>query len=138
VRTKTDILAIAVVLLLVGVMCPQQNQTNPTLDSQRAASSGSQTLKVVHREAPVYPQEAKAKDIRDTLVVEAVVDKQGNVIKAKVGEGDKIFWDAALTALKAWKFQPATAQGQPAQKAVQIKISFCGKHGEIGRGCQAG
>jgi TonB family protein len=115
----------AVVLLLVGVIYPQQNQTNPALDSQKAESAQSQ-LKVMQREAPIYPPEAKAKGISGTVVIEAVIGKQGDVISARVIEGDKIFWDSALTAVKAFKFKPPTSQGQ---EKTTIKINFCAKGG---------
>jgi outer membrane biosynthesis protein TonB len=86
-KRKSIILVSAVVLLLVGVMYPQQNQTNPTPDSQKAESAQSQ-LKVIHREIPIYPPKAKAKGISGTVVVEAVIGKQGDVITARVIEGD--------------------------------------------------
>jgi outer membrane biosynthesis protein TonB len=73
-KSKPDLLATAVVLLR-GMMSAQ-NQTNPTSDSRKAAPVDSQSLKVVHREIPVYPREAKAKGISGTVVVEAVVGKQ--------------------------------------------------------------
>ena len=109
-KRKRIILVIAVVLLVVGVMYPQ-NQTNPAPDSQKAVSPESQ-LKVIHKEPPIYPPKAKAKGISGTVVVEAVIGKQGDVLSARVIEGDQIFWDAALTAVKRWKFQPLSSQEQ--------------------------
>jgi TonB family protein len=125
VKRKPIILVSAVVLLLVGVMYPQQNQTNPAPDNQKSESAQSQ-IKVIHREAPIYPPEAKAKGINGTVVVEAVIGKQGDVISARVIEGDKIFWHAALTAVKAFKCEPLTSQEQ---EKTTIKISFCAKGG---------
>ncbi len=116
-------LVIAAVLLLVGMMHPQQKQINPTPDSQKAAWEDSQ-LKVVHRVPPIYPPEAKAKGMEGTVVLEVVVDKQGNVAKARIISGAQIFADAALEAIKAWKFAPATSQGQAVEKTTQIKSEF--------------
>jgi TonB family protein len=83
---------------------------------------------LLHHDPPVYPQEAKAKGISGTVIVEVLVDKQGNVSRARVTEGDKIFWDAALAAVKAWKFQPAMSQGQPVERTTRIKMTFCPTH----------
>jgi len=129
VKSKPNILVMAVVPLLGRMMSAQLNQTNPTSDSQKAASAGPQARKVIHREVPVYPQEAKANDISGTVVVEAVIDRQGNVISARVVEGDKIFWNAALAAIKAWKFEPVTSPGPPVEKTGQVKMTFCSKPG---------
>ena len=123
-KRKRIILVIAVVLLVVGVMYPQ-NQTNPAPDSQKAVSPES-PLKVIHRVPPIYPPEAKAKGINGIVVVEAVIGKQGDVVTARVVEGDKIFWNAAVTAVKAWKFEPLTSQEQ---EKTTIKIGFCAKGG---------
>jgi TonB family protein len=116
VERKPKVLVIAVVLLLSVVVHPQG-----TPDSQKAASAEPHILKGVHREAPVYPPEAKAKKISGMVIVEAVVDKEGNVISTRIIEGDKIFWQSALTAIKAWKFEPLTSQRQ---EKTTIKIGF--------------
>ena len=119
-KSKSHILMSAVVLLLVGVMYSQQNQTNSTTDSQKAVTPES-PLKVIHRVPPIYPPKAKAKGISGTVVVEAVIGKQGDVLSARAIEGDEIFWDAAVTAVKAWKFEPLTSQ-EP--EKTRIKMRF--------------
>ena len=124
-KRKRIILVSAVVLLLMGVMYPRQSQTNPAPDSQKAESAQSHP-KLIHRVPPIYPPEAKAKGINGIVVVEAVIGKQGDVVTARVVEGDKIFWNAAVTAVKAWKFEPLTSQEQ---EKTTIKIGFCAKGG---------
>jgi len=119
VNSQHNVLVGGVALLLVGVMSAQQNLADVARDSRKTASE-SQASRPVHREPPVYPQEARAKGIEGNVVLAIVVDKQGNVIRARVVEGDKIFWKAALTAIKAWKFSPAAAEG-----THQIKMRFC-------------
>jgi TonB family protein len=123
VKRKSIILVIAVVPLLVGVMYAQQNQTNSTPDSKKAVLPEAQ-LKVIHRVPPIYPPKTKAKGINGIVVVEAVIGKQGDVISARVVEGDEIFWNAAVTAVKAWKFKPLTSQEQ---ETTRIKVGFCAK-----------
>ena len=119
-KSKSHILMSAVVMLLVGAMYSQQNQTNATSDSQKAVPPESQ-LKVIHRVPPIYPANAKAKGINGEVVVEVVIGKQGDVVTARVVEGDEIFWNAAVTAVKAWKFEPLTSQ--ETEKA-KIKMRF--------------
>jgi protein TonB len=111
-----------IALLFLSVAYPQ-SQTNPNLDSQKATAEDL-SLKVVHRVPPIYPPEAKANGIEGTVVVEVLVDKQGNVARAKIMSGPKILADAAVEAIKAWKFEPATSQGRLVEKTSQIKVSF--------------
>jgi protein TonB len=134
VKYKTNVFAILAVLVLLGAGYAQQNQTNPNPDNQKAAAQDSE-LKVLHRVPPIYPPEAKANGIEGTVVLEAVVDKQGNVAKAKVVSGPQILADAAVEAIKAWKFAPATSKGQPVEKTTQIKVTFCEN---AGHSCQPG
>ncbi|HMF89116.1 MAG TPA: energy transducer TonB [Candidatus Angelobacter sp.] len=122
-RYRTNVFAMLMVLLLVSAGYAQQNQTNPNPEKQKAAAEGS-PLKVVLRVLPIYPQEAREKRIQGTVVVEAVVDRRGNVISARMINGHRIFEDAALTAIKAWRFAPATLEGLQAEQKTQIKINF--------------
>jgi TonB family protein len=121
---KTNVLAILSVLLLVTGGYAQQNQTNPSPDVPKVVSDNAQPPKAVHREPPIYPADAKAKRIMGDVVVEAVVDRQGNVSSARMISGVKLFEDAALTAIKAWRFSPATLDGQPVEQTIQVQIKF--------------
>jgi TonB family protein len=133
VKYKTTVFSISIILLLLSAGYAQQEQAKPTTDSKKAVPVDLRPARVVHREPPAYPQDAEAKGITGYVVVEAVVDKQGNVSRARLIEGDQVFRDAAVAAVKTWKFEPAALQGQPIEQMVQIKMRFCGKHG-----CPAG
>jgi protein TonB len=122
-----------IVLLLLGAGYAQQTPANSPPDIPQAAAAKLQPPKVIHREPPVYPAEARARRIMGTVVVEAVVDRQGNVISARMVNGLKLFEDAAVTAIKAWKFAPGTLEGLPVEQKVRIKLTFCGDFS-----CQAG
>ena len=130
-KNRTSLFAMLMVLPLLGVGYAQQNQTNPNVDNQKAAVEDSH-LKVVHRVPPIYPPAAKAKGIEGTVVVEVLIDKHGKLAKARIISGPEILGDAALKAIKAWKFEPATAQGQPVEETTQIKVAFCNS-----RACRA-
>ena len=123
-KYKTNVFAIVVVLLLVSAGYAQQAPANSPQDIPQAAAAKAPPLKVIHRDVPVYPQEAREKRIMGTVVVEAIVDRQGNVSSAKMITGLKIFEDAALTAIKGWKFASTTAEGLQAEQRIQIKLEF--------------
>lgn len=120
----TSVFVILSVLLLFSAAYAQQEPAKPASSSQPAASDDPQPPKAIHREVPVYPQDARARGLIGTVRVEAVIDKQGNVINARVLQGQKVFSDAALEAIKGWRFKPATTQGQPVEQTVQIQFEF--------------
>jgi protein TonB len=123
-KRKTNVVAMLMVLLLVAAGHAQQEPTKPPSTGQQATSEDSQPPKVIHREAPIYPPEARARRMMGTVRVEAVIDKQGNVTSARVMQGHKIFRDAALEAIKGWRFKPATLQGQPVETTFQVQLEF--------------
>jgi len=112
------------VVHLWGETYSQPKQSGPPPDSQKAASSDLKPAKVIHKVDPGYPQEAKGKRLSGDVVVQVVIDKQGNVTKPKYVSGPKIFMDAAFGAVSKWKFEPATLHGETIEMPYQIRMAF--------------
>jgi protein TonB len=121
-KHRTTALAISTVLLFVGGSYAQQAKQDPTRAT--AAPDSAHPRKMIHRVPPIFPLEAREKGIGGMVVVAVEVDKEGNVTGAKIVEGDKIFWDACLSAVKESKYAPAEWQGLPAKTTYQIKFVF--------------
>ena len=51
---------------------------------------------VVHRVSPVYPREAKEKKVHGPVLLQAMVDKDGNVDFVKVVDGNALLITAAV------------------------------------------
>ena len=94
------------------------------LIAQQPPAQELQGVGVIHREPPVYPKEAKG---IGAVILEGVVDMNGNLRSARVIEGDNIFADAALAAVKRWKFQPAMLSGRPIEQTIRIRMNVCPK-----------
>ena len=56
---------------------------------------------------PQFPEEAKFSGISENVKAQVLIDKQGNVIEAKLIEGNKIFEPNALKAAMLTKFKPS-------------------------------
>jgi TonB family protein len=65
------------------------------------------TRKVKTKVDPPYPALARRLNIRGTVKVLVVVGPNGELKETKVVGGNPILVDAALDALKQWKFEPA-------------------------------
>src|ERR1700693_3082190 len=63
-----------------------------------------QTLKVIHSVAPKYPQEAKDKKIEGDVLLHIEINEEGAVHDPWVISGPKELRDAALEAVKQWKY----------------------------------
>ena len=128
-RTATLITACAGVLALTAFLGPS---SFPLLG---AAQAGGKPLKVggdvqrprpLSTPAPVYPEAARASKAEGVTVLDCVIDEQGRVAQAKVAKssGDKDLDQAALDAVNAWTFQPATLKGKPVAVTYALTFNF--------------
>lgn len=75
--------------------------------------------------APVYPRELRARGIQGFATVDILVDSTGRVVETSLVKATHPeFGLRALAAAKAWKFEPATAQGKPITTRVQVPFQF--------------
>jgi TonB family protein len=59
---------------------------------------------------PVYPELARKMNITGTVKVEVVVAPNGTVKEAKVVGGHPVLANAALDAVRKWRFEPAAME----------------------------
>jgi len=83
-----------------------------------------QAPKLVSSVLPVYPSIARATGIEGSVVVEASIGPAGNVVSTKVISGPPILRQAALDALRRWKYQPGTLNGEPVAVQITVTIQF--------------
>jgi TonB family protein len=87
-----------------------------------------QDPRVISQPAPEYPYQAKRADIEGAVLVEFIVNVQGQVINPiVVGSTDPVFEKAAIEAVKEWKFAAALHEGQPVSVPVLRLITFTNK-----------
>ena len=80
---------------------------------------------VIHRVEPLYTAEARAARVSGIVIVEALIDVQGNVASARVLKPLPFGLDqAALEAIGHWKFQPATKNGVTVPVAFNLTMNF--------------
>ncbi len=79
--------------------------------------------KPITKAPPKYPEEARADKVQGTVVLRAVIAKDGTIEKITVKRtDDERFSQAAIDALEQWQFEPATRNGEPV--AVWYVLTF--------------
>lgn len=74
---------------------------------------------------PAYPPAARSARLEGKVQLEFVVETDGTVSRESVvNSTDERFNDAALTAVRQWKFKPAVENGTPAVSAMQVNVVF--------------
>jgi protein TonB len=73
---------------------------------------------------PVYPKEARDKQIEGSVAMDVLIDDKGKVRLASVIEGSEIFRASALEAMKKFLFRPAKVDGKPVAVRIRYSIKF--------------
>jgi len=80
--------------------------------------------KKIRNVAPVYPDLAVQSRVAAILILEAEVDTRGLVRSVKVLRGHPLFDDAAIEAVKQWRYQPLLLNGEPTAFIVTVTMNF--------------
>lgn len=79
---------------------------------------------IIRKVTPTYPTAARSARTAGMVVVSVDIDEQGDVVSAKSVEGPMLLRQAAESAAKQWKFQPARRNGQPVRSTQSIQFNF--------------
>lgn len=84
-----------------------------------------QPAKVLHRVDPQYPRLALATRMAGLVVIECVIDRDGNVRDARILKSTfSAFDQPALDALKQWRFAPGMFRGRAVDTYFELTIVF--------------
>jgi periplasmic protein TonB len=74
---------------------------------------------------PDYPEAAQRAGREGVVVIKAIIDEEGRVTHPEVLRSlDPILDDAALAAVRRWKFRPATRFGKPVRVNYILTVDF--------------
>jgi protein TonB len=92
----------------------------------RPSSSGKSVMeaKLISSTRPVYPPQARQSNIEGDVLVAAEIDATGRVIGAKATAGPVLLRQAAIDAVRNWKYDPAKIDGRPSSAQITIRIQF--------------
>lgn len=107
----------AVVILMPAAAFAQQQPIRSMGDQGKAP----ERIKYVQ---PAYPEDAKAAHVSGIVVVEAVIGEDGSVTDAKIIRSIALLDEAALAAVRQWKYAPTTLNGQPVPVIMTVTVNF--------------
>ena len=73
---------------------------------------------------PVYPPLAQESRVQGVVILEAMIDPEGNVADAKVLRGQPLLNDAAVEAVRQWRYTPTLLNGVPVPVIMTVTVSF--------------
>jgi periplasmic protein TonB len=99
-----------------------------TAPQKVSVSSGVAQGMLVHRVAPQYPAQAKQARLQGTVVLQAVIGKDGSVTSVHALRGNPVLTQAAIDAVKQWRYKPYALNGEPVEADTQISVTFSPDH----------
>jgi periplasmic protein TonB len=106
-------------------IAPHGEQSTAEPPEKRIKVGGNvQAAKLCHQEVPRYPQEAKDAHVEGTVLIHAIIAKDGSICEAAVVEGPGMLAKPALSAVKNWRYSPTLLLGEPVEVDTTIKVIF--------------
>jgi general secretion pathway protein A len=82
------------------------------------------SARLIHKVKPVYPPAAVEARIQGSVVLQALVDKDGAVRDVRFISGPPVLAPAAIDAVKQWQYRPADLNGQPFEWESMVTVKF--------------
>jgi TonB family protein len=80
--------------------------------------------KLISSTRPLYPPMARLVRTEGMVTVSMEVDPKGNVVSANAISGPMVLRQAAIDAVRQWKYSPALIDGRPAAGQVTVDVNF--------------
>jgi len=104
---------------------PQEEHAKPDMQARIGGPVKPPVLK--HMVDPVYSKPMKRADFKGNIQVYVIVEADGTLSKVHVTRGYNADFDqAALDAVRQYKFKPATQGGKPVKVDLYIEVNFGG------------
>ena len=78
----------------------------------------------VHDVKPNYPPLARQARIQGTVVLHAVISKDGSIEGLTLVSGHPVLAPAAIDAVKQWKYKPYLLNGEPVEVDTEVQVNF--------------
>ncbi len=101
---------------------PPPPEAKPT--PRAPISGGVLNGKAISLPKPGYPPIARAAHASGTVVVQVLIDENGNVVSASAVSGHPLLINAAVSAARSAKFSPTKLSGQPVKVTGVIQYNF--------------
>jgi protein TonB len=97
----------------------------PKVAVQRVrVSQGVTACLVIHKVQPSYPPLARTARVQGAVQLAAIIGKDGTIQNLHVISGHPLLTQAALDAVKQWRYKPYILNGEPVEVDTQITVNF--------------
>jgi TonB family protein len=120
-----SIAAILFMTALAAQGTPAAQQENSTPKTVRIGGN-VMAANLVKKVTPAYPADMKEQRQEGTVVLQATISAEGvpTSLSSASPEVNRSFVDAAIGAVKEWRYKPTLLNGQPVEVITTIAVNF--------------
>lgn len=137
-RCRTHRAATAV-LFVTAILCasvwtmpsPSPAQTAAPATADQKSNSGPMRVStgvavgnIIRKVSPIYPFQARAHHIEGTVLMHAIIGKDGAIYNLSAVSGPPLLQSSAMDAVRQWKFKPFLLNGDPVAIETDIAVDF--------------
>lgn len=78
----------------------------------------------VYDVSPTYPQDARLAGVQGVVILDVVIGKDGTVIELEVERSVSLLDQAAIDAVRQWRFEVSQLNGEPIEVAMIVTVNF--------------
>lgn len=109
---------------VIGGMGGAPPPPKPKLTGPLKVGGNVQAARIVNRVQPIYPPLARQTRISGTVRLHAIIGKDGTIQQLEVQSGHPLLQQAALDAVRQWRYQPTLLNGEPVEVDTTIDVIF--------------
>ena len=83
-----------------------------------------EATKLIRRVNSVYPERAEVEGITGTVVCRVIVSTDGSVKELEYVSGPEVLKQAAMDAVKEWRYKPTMLNGEPVEVDTTVQVIF--------------
>jgi TonB family protein len=101
------------------------NNSSPSKPpKQLSVSADVMAGNLLNKVVPVYPAEAKKARIQGTVVLDAVISKDGKVENLRVLSGPNQLQQSSIDAVRQWTYKPFLLNGDPIEVKTTVNVNY--------------
>lgn len=107
---------------------PPPPVAHPHATERRHLSEPVQAAMLIRRIEPIYPPLARQIRREGRVELHAIIASDGTIQSLEVVNGDPLFIESALSAVREWRYRPTILDGQAVEVDTQITVIYTLSH----------
>lgn len=108
----------------VSAASASENSSASKAPKQLTVPAAVMSQNLLNKVVPIYPPAAKKAKVQGTVVLSALIGKDGNIENLRVVSGPSELQQSALDAVRQWTYKPYLLNGDPVKVVTTVHVVY--------------